>query len=209
MNKLSSSKMIKVQIKNPELIQKKQSQIVKGATKLFIKKGFSQTTMREISRASHLTIGNLYDYIGKKEDVFCLVFDSFHSVWVKRLEEEGISKIEDPKQKLEVVLEKMLNLANENRDKVLMVYSESKTLPKYFLKIIMEKESKLIEYIEQILKSGVEKGVFQIKDPFISANIIVYFLSMEALRGWNLRKRYTAEEVNKHIMEFIEASILR
>jgi AcrR family transcriptional regulator len=209
MNKLSKPKTIKVQIKNPELIQKKHSQIIKGATKLFIKRGFSQTSIREISKASHLTIGGLYDYIGKKEDVFCLVFDSFHSIWLSKLEQEGISKTEDPKEKLKMFLQAMLNLANENRDMILLMYSESKRLPKYFLKTLLEKESKLIEYVQQILESGVEKGAFQIKDPFVSANIIVYLLSMEALRGWNLKKSYKPEEINKHITEFILSSIIQ
>jgi hypothetical protein len=72
-------------------------------------------------------------------------------------------------------------------------------LPKYFLKIILEKESGLIDCFEKILKGGVEKGVFKIKDPFFIANVIVYLLSLWPLREWNLRKKYKFEEINKMI----------
>ena len=46
-------------IKNKELILKRRQQIIKAASKLFFEKGFDRTTMREISRASGLTMGSL------------------------------------------------------------------------------------------------------------------------------------------------------
>lgn len=209
MKKLIIKKEVKTQIKDNELVRKKRLQIAVCASKLFIKKGYHKTSMREISKASGITIGNLYDYITKKEDVLYLVFDVFHSIWVNRLEEEGISKIEDSVQQLKVAVQKMLELVNERRDMILLMYTESKSLPKYFLKIILEKESGLVECFEKILKKGVEKGVFNIKDPFLLANIIVYLLSIEPLRGWNLKKRYRIQEINQNIIEFIKSSVVQ
>jgi hypothetical protein len=94
-------------------------------------------------------------------------------------------------------------LVNEQRDMVLLMYTESKSLPKDFLKIILEKESGLVECFEKILKRGVEKGVFKVKSPFLLANIIVYLLSVEPLRGWNLRKSYKVPEINEYINDLI------
>ncbi len=202
----SNYNVMETQIKNIELVRKKRLQIAMGASKLFIKKGYSQTSMREISKASGLTIGNLYDYITKKEDVLFLVFDVFHSIWVKRLEEEGVFDIEDPIEQLKTAIKKMLELVDEHRDMILLMYTESKSLPKYFLRIILEKERGLVECFEKILKGGVEKGVFKVNDPFLLANIIVYLLSMEPLRGWNLKKLYKIGEVNKYIEDFIIGS---
>ena len=76
-------------------------------------------------------------------------------------------------------------------------------MPKEFLKIFLQKESGFIEYFEKILRKGVERGVFRIKDPFFLANIIAYLLSVEPLRGWNLRKKYRIAELNELIIEFI------
>ena len=59
------SETVSSRIKNPELVRKKHLLIAKKATKLFIKKGYHQTTMREISKATGMAIGNLYDYISK------------------------------------------------------------------------------------------------------------------------------------------------
>jgi len=202
--KLVTKKEVETQIKDNELVRKKRLQIAMGASKLFIKKGYHKTSMREISKATGLTIGNLYDYITKKEDVLYLVFDVFHSTWVNQLEEEKVFEIEDSIEQLKTAIKKMLELVSEYRDMVLLMYTESKTLPKYFLKIILEKESGLVECFEKILKRGVEKGVFNIKDPFLLANIIVYLLSLEPLRGWNLKKRYNVEEINELIIGLIQ-----
>jgi hypothetical protein len=129
-------------------------------------------------------------------------------MWTNRLEQEGIFEIDDPVKQLRIAIRKMLELVHNYRDMILLMYTESKLLPKDFLKIILEKESGLVKCFEQILERGVKKKVLRIKDPFLLANIIVYLLSMEPLRGWNLRKRYTVEEINTHIEEYILESIL-
>ena len=201
-------KEVGTQIKDNELVERKRLQIAKGASKLFIKKGYHRTSIREISKETGLTIGNLYDYITKKEDVLYLVFDVFHSMWVNRLEEVGVFKIEDPIKQLKTAIRKMLELVNEQRDMVLLMYTESKSLPKDYLKIILEKESRHIQCFEKILRRGVERGVFKIKDPFLLANSIVYLLSFGALRGWNFKRRYKVEEINQFIIEFIKNSTL-
>jgi AcrR family transcriptional regulator len=202
-------KAVETQIKNSELVRKKRLQIAMGASKLFIKKGYSQTSIRDISKATGLTIGNLYDYITRKEDVLYLVFDVFHSIWTNRLEEEGVFEIEDPVKQLKTAVQKMLELVNSYRDMVLLMYTETKLLPKEFIRIILEKESRLVECFEKILERGIEKGVFKVKHPFLVANIIVYLLSMEPLRGWNLRKHYKVEEINEHIIELVKHFVMQ
>jgi AcrR family transcriptional regulator len=206
--KLNDENKIETQIKDAELVRIKRLQIAKGATKLFIKKGYFKTSIREISKATGITIGNLYDYITKKEDILYLVFEVFHSTWSNKLEREKVLNIEDPVEQLKVALQMMFEIVSTHGDMVLLMYTESKLLPKEFLKKILENESNLVKYFETILKGGVENGVFKIKDPFLMANVIVYLLSMGPLRGWNLRNRYKVKEVNEYLMESMLNGIL-
>jgi AcrR family transcriptional regulator len=199
----TEGRIIGTQIKDLELVRKKRLQIALGASKLFIKKGYPQSRMREISRATGLTIGNLYDYIKTKEDVLCLVFDVFHSTWSHQLEEEGIFDIEDPLEQLRMAVRKKLELANRVRDMILLMYTESKLLPRDTLKSILEKESRLIGDFERILKNGIKKRVFKIRDPFFAANVITYLISIEPLRGWNLRSKYSIREINRRMEGYI------
>jgi hypothetical protein len=82
--------------------------------------------MREISKATGLTIGNLCDYITRKEDVLYLVFDVFHSMWVNRIVEGGVFEIEGPEKQLRTAVQQMVELVNEHRDMVLLMYAECK-----------------------------------------------------------------------------------
>lgn len=191
------------QIKNVDLVQKKRLQIAMGASKLFIKKGYFKTSMRDISKFTGITIGNLYNYITRKEDILYLVFDVFHSMWIRKLEECGVFKIEDPVEQLRFAVKKMLKLGNNYREMILLMYTESKSLPKDFLKIILKNESRLVKCFEEILNRGMKKRVFKIENPFLLANIIVFLLALQPLRGWNLRKRYQVKEVDKYIVDFI------
>jgi AcrR family transcriptional regulator len=205
----NSKKAFPTQIKSSKLVQKRHLHLAKNASKLFIKKGYFKTTIREIAKDAGFTLGNLYDYITKKEDILYLVINTFHSIWVSRLNEEGIFEIEDPVEQLRTAIQKMLELVNENENMVLLAYRESKTLPKKFLKMVLEKEVGLVECFEKILKNGIEKGIFKDKDPFFLANIIVYLFVIEPLRGWNLKKRYNIQEINNLIEEFILQNVLK
>ena len=46
-----------------DLFKKRQMQIIKKATKLFMNKGYAQTTMRDISKATGINLGDVYNYI--------------------------------------------------------------------------------------------------------------------------------------------------
>jgi len=186
---------VKARIKNPELVQKKHLQIASKATKLFIKKGFSNTTMRDISHATKITLGNLYSYIKKKEDVLCLVFNLFHQSWAKDLERNGILEIENPEEQIRMAIRTMLLSSRHCQDEIKLLYRESRYLPKSFLKIAMEKDGDLILAFEKMIRRGVEQDLFHVDDPFYAANMIVFQMSLHPLRGWNLKKKYTYDEV--------------
>jgi AcrR family transcriptional regulator len=189
---------------NQPVVNKRQLQILKKATKLFIKKGYSQTTMRDIAKATGINLGNLYSYINSKEDILCLSFDTYHSPALDWFEQEGISNIEDPKAQLKVSLRQMLEMIHDVMNDVLMMYRETKVLPPKFMKIVLKKENELVKIFESIIARGVEKKVFNVRDPFFAANMLVFQLSLYPLRSWNL-KRYTREEY----MDLAEETILK
>ena len=190
-------------IKNSELVGKKQLLIAKEAAKLFIEKGYQQTTMREISKATGMAIGNLYDYISKKEDVLCLVFDVYHQYMQERLENKEIFDKADPKALLKLFIHDSLRNVETFRDEIVSMYRESKLLPKKNLERAMEKEVKQIQILEKILRKGVDRGVFHVQDPYFAASMIFYQLVFSTLRRWTLKGKYSDEAVNRLIEEYI------
>ena len=82
--------------RNKDLFYKRQMQIIKKATHLFMKKGYAQTSMREIAKATGIDIRNLYYFIKNKEDILFLVFDMLHKPELELFEKQGIMDIDDP-----------------------------------------------------------------------------------------------------------------
>lgn len=192
--------------KNNDLFQKRQMQIVKKATKLFMKKGYAQTSMREISKATGIDISNLYYFIKSKEEILFRVFEMIHRPEIELFEKQGIMSIDDPIEQLRTVIRELLDFGHDYREEILLLYRESKVLPKSLLKIIMGRESHFVAQIEEILKKGLERKVFYFEDASFTANMIVYELSLHPLRSWNLKK-YPKEElinlIEKHVMKAV------
>ena len=119
--------------RNVRLVEKKHEQIVKGACRVFFKKGYHPTTIRMIAKSCGMSMGQLYHYISSKDDVLYLVHKHMQNVWYDYLKHSGIEKIGDPLQKLTEGLRHTLEFMIANKRLVQFVYTESKYLDKKHL----------------------------------------------------------------------------
>ncbi len=190
--------------RNNNLYQKRQMQIIKKATKLFIKKGYAQTSMREISKATGIDIRNLYYFIKSKDEILFLVCQMIHSPMMMIVSNPQIMDIDDPVEQLQTVIHQLIDFGYEYGQEILLMYRESKSLSKPLRKIIFNQESLLVARIEEILKKGKERKVFQFEDSSFSANFIVYGFSIHPLRQWNMKK-YSKQE----LMALLEKELMR
>jgi AcrR family transcriptional regulator len=195
-------------VKDPELVLKKQMHIAKKASKLFLKNGYHRTSMRDISDATGMAVGNLYNYIKQKEDVLCLVFDVFHRSLHEYLEKKGIYHIQDPRDQLKAYICCLLENAENFRDEIIFMYRESRPLPKSFKKLFMLKELENVLTLEKIIRRCKADGISDVEHPFYVASMIIYQLSIEPLRGWTFRDRYTIEEIHQMTADYILKKII-
>jgi AcrR family transcriptional regulator len=194
-------------IKNPGLVREKHLLIAKKASKLFIKKGYNQTTMREISNSTGMAIGNLYGYVSKKEDILCLVFAVYQQYIEDYLDSHRASVVTDPKESLRLFVRNFLKITKDFKDEIVFMCRESRFLPKENLARATNKEIELIHKVEQIIQKGINQGVFSFKEPYFAASMIISQLNSLALKSWALRGKYSSEEVDSLIEESILKSI--
>ncbi|HPQ43234.1 MAG TPA: TetR/AcrR family transcriptional regulator [Syntrophales bacterium] len=192
---------IKTTIKNEALVLEKRRQIVKEVGKLFFKQGFDRTSMREISRATGVTIGNLYDYIGKKDDLLYLVHDYmikgvYRALYeTEKMEWRGLDEFRS-------TIRAFLGQSLEFKDEILLTYRQTWLLEKPERKSLLAQESEKVDKIKKLLDQGVQEGALHIENTEIVANIIVYLVAMLALRGWNM-KQYEGDEIVDTLTDFI------
>jgi len=58
--------------------EKTRATIIDAAHKVFLQKGFSGTSMRDIADAAGIALGGLYNYFDSKEKIFGAVLDAHH-----------------------------------------------------------------------------------------------------------------------------------
>ena len=192
-------------VKDEKLIEKRRRQIIKSAVSLFKEKGFHRTTTREIAQRAGFSIGTLYEYIRKKEDILYLVCDAIYEQFSSRMEEatrQGASSAE----RLHRSIRAYFKLIDEMQDEMLVMYQELKSLNKDTLQYVLEKELLLTSIFEELIADCVNESIAQLTKSEIKAfahNILVLG-QMWAFRRWALHSMYTIEEYIDLQMKFLK-----
>lgn len=201
--KVSEPIEITTQIKNPALVERRREQLVKAATKNFIEKGYDKTSMRDIVKDSGLSMGNLYDYISKKEEILYLV----HQTMIQNIYTNFFDLKDDDYEtrsgEVSDIVENALKSSLEFQDEIILLYRESGALSKELLGPILSLEMEYINVLKKLLDKANEKGVYEIEDTYFVANLIVYLMSFLALRRWCLYE-YDKKQTVKLLMHYIK-----
>lgn len=181
-------------VKDEGLIEKRREQMIQGAVKLFKEKGFHRATTREIAKAAGFSIGTLYEYIRTKEDVLYLVCDSIYDEVLHRL--SGVSTEKGTVEELKAAIRQYFELIDHMADKILVMYQESKSLPKEALQYVLKKEMEMVSLFESILRACVQAETIHLSEKEIplAAHHIVVQGQMWSFRRWALHDLYSIEE---------------
>lgn len=196
--------IIPAMVKDERLIEKRRQQIIDGAVQLFTKKGFHKTTTREIAKKCEMSIGTMYEYIQNKEDVLFLVCDHIHSKMEKKISrvfsEDDLGIVAFKKG-----FRQLLKVMDEMRPLVLLIYQETKSLPKEKMKFVLENEENTTAIFERILEKGIQDGTIEIDAASVNliAHNIMVVGQMWTFRYWSLGRQYTIDEYIDQQMRFL------
>jgi AcrR family transcriptional regulator len=193
MGKNGPTKDIETVVKDQDLIGRRHSQICDAALKLFSRKGFHQTTVREVAEACGLGIGTLYSYIKTKEDILHLVYRRILETFEARML-QATHGIQDPRLQLKVALEETLKIYDECQDAVVLIYQESHALGRQGLQGLFEVDRTYVGILREILERGTRAGQFAVKEPHLLAVCILFLCAVWDLKRWNLQG-YTLDTV--------------
>ena len=100
--------------------------ILRTAARIFAEKNYHSTSMRDISRATNVSLAGLYHYCKSKEELLFLIQDNCFGRVLERLEQR-LQGVEDPITKLGIFIENHLSFfaANMSEMKVLSHEAES------------------------------------------------------------------------------------
>jgi AcrR family transcriptional regulator len=198
--------LINASAKKAGAIDKKHKQIVDGACKVFFKKGYHPASIREISEAAGMSMGQLYHYISSKDDVLFLMHRYMQTSWYKYLTENLVENPVDPVKTFKDALKLTIAYHSENKKLIQFIYSESKYLSKKHLQVVLQMDDKnVVQFWRDLLvavkaKRGLDMDINAV------ANIIVYLNVFIALRGWNLKDR-PMKEIQEMLIHFTLSAV--
>ena len=154
-------------------VSKTRAKLVDVARQLFAKKGVDDTTMNDIAVASKKGRRTLYTYFKSKEDIYMAVVESELEMLSDAMEQVAKKDITPD--------EKILKLIETHLDSIKMVVYRNGTLRAGFFRNIWRVEAvrknfdaKEIKLFKQVLAEGKDKGIFDIDNVDIIAEIVHY-----------------------------------
>ena len=170
-------------------------QIVKTSASLFIKKGYYETTTRQIAEACGITSGTLYHYIKSKEDLLAMFADLLSVEFAKfdKKIRKGLTQA-SPQVALKNTVSGFIMLIDDIQDMVLFWYEESKNLDDTHLKTMIQKDIEVMRLFVDVIEMGRKNGQFTVSDPIVAAYSIKMMCDTWVLKRWFLHNRYTVAQ---------------
>ena len=177
------------------LVNERRNHIIKIATGLITRKGYNNISTRELASALGMSTGGLYHYIGSKGDILYLIIN-FTSELTSQTLDRFARELKDrpPADQLKESMKVYFETVDYYRDFHNFVNHIMLSLPIRDRRIVYEAESRIVQFFENLLQSGVEKGDFGAADAKIVAHNIVATANAWANRGWYLKKYYTLDK---------------
>ena len=191
------------------LVNERRMQIIRCGIKVFAKKGYDRTNMRELAKACNMSIGALYHYVGSKDDILYLIIDHGLSKLAELVEDfSSRSGNVSPTEALREFIRVYYQGVDDSQDFCLFTYQETKNLNPDGRRYILDSAARDVAACEKLLRRGVEAGEFKIDNPTLVAHEIIVSGHAWAFRRWFLRKRCTLEEYMREKTESVLRTVL-
>ncbi|HPK53537.1 MAG TPA: SDR family oxidoreductase [Smithellaceae bacterium] len=189
-------------IKNDELVISKRQQIALAAIKLFSEKGFHQTGLRELAEKAGLALGNIYDYVGSKQDILFLIHGYIYGVGMEKAN-SVLTSVDDPLEKLYRLIKAEIDLMYECSDAVLLLYRESKILDKPRLKELLKNEKRRVTIIEDVLRECMDERLIKEVNARAAANFIKGMAETLVAKRWDISGFVSRAEIESTMLRIV------
>ncbi len=131
--------------------------ILRTAARIFAEKGYHSTSMRDISRATHVSLAGLYYYCQSKEELLFLIQDNCFGRVLERLEER-LRSIADPIEQLRLLIENHLSFFATNMAEMKVLSHEADSLAGEMRAHVFDKKQQYTQLARQILSDVSDRS---------------------------------------------------
>ncbi|MCZ7661789.1 MAG: TetR/AcrR family transcriptional regulator [Thermoleophilia bacterium] len=189
---------------NEELAEEKRLLIGEAAIRCFGQGGFHATTIEQIATEAGMSVGLIYRYVKRKEDILLVAIDQSLSLYESAL--IPIARLDlPPAEKLRQAMFAYYGIIDRKPDRAAITYRETWVLDKAGRDYVKQRELETNRHIERIIQEGIDRGVFRTVDPHFITYDIALLGHMWALKGWHFRALMSHEEYVQKQFELVMA----
>jgi AcrR family transcriptional regulator len=131
--------------------------ILRTAAAIFAAKGYHQASIRDIARATGVSLSGLYYYFDSKEELLFLIQDHAFGTLTANLE-RMLEGVEEPHRKLRLLMENHLRYFIGAKAEMKVLSHELESLSGDFRRTVNAKKRRLTEIVTEILREIRPEG---------------------------------------------------
>src|SRR2546423_9557494 len=131
--------------------------ILRTSARIFAEKSYHSTSMRDISRATGVSLAGLYHYCKSKEELLFLIQDHCFGRVLDRLEER-IELVEEPFERLRILIDNHLSFFAANMAEMKVLSHEAESLEGDLHKHVSTKKEHYAKLARKILRELQEQN---------------------------------------------------
>jgi AcrR family transcriptional regulator len=194
-------------IKNPVRVAHRRTELIEVATKLFLERGFHNTSIRDIVRACSFNIASLYMYVSSKEDILYLVAQDLMNNIARELGETPLIK-GSARESLEHGFSSYCRIADRLRRPIRLLYREVAFLPEEPRGNVLGTVADVVSFFERIVEQGIETGEFRNVNPRMTALDIMVKCHTIALHTREVRELTNLNQYIDYQLKMLFAGLI-
>lgn len=160
--------------------------IAKNASELFLEKGFSATSMRDIAEAIGVEAPSLYNHIGSKNEILQKICFKVASLFTGH-----INVVETSNQavlaKIEVIIRFHINMMLEQYESVYVSDHEWKHLPEPYLSSFKNQRRSYRTRFAEIIMIGIKNKELKNINPYVA--VLTVLSAIGGIESWQRSKK--------------------
>ena len=156
--------------------EKRRNEIFHRVVQIVSKKGFHETSMREIADAAGLGKSTLYDYFKTKDEILIYFFEDQLRDMTQEAQKIALQNLSADKR-LRQITEKYLESLQANKSLFLKLMQESQRLKLESQKQVQAKRYAYQDLIRALIDEGIREGVFRNVNSLLAARLLISSIS--------------------------------
>lgn len=186
------------------------NQVIQSAIKLFAKKGFDGTSMREIAERAGVTKPMIYYHYKDKEALYFSLLDDYMSKFIKKVM-DTLSLALSPQEKIQSFVKLYVKHLKKNRNIFKIINREITGSRKNVDKLTDNYFSKIHSGLAKVIDDGIKEGSFKAVNPHATAisliGIIIFYFAerkvIERLTDGEIQTEKLIGTLHTHILDLL------